>query len=265
MAGGSALRPALNLASCAGLLEKAFTMKGAPAVAIVVNSPGGSPVQSRLIYQRIRDLATEHEKKVHVFVEDAAASGGYMIACAGDDITVDPSSIVGSIGVVSSSFGFVGAIEKVGVTRRVYTAGQNKSVLDPFLPEKDGDITRLKDLQLEIHKVFIDLVKESRGDRLVDDEDMFTGLFWTGGRGKDLGLVDAIGDLRGTLKAKYGKDTKLRLIEKRQGLFGRRSAFGLDAGAFALQGDGVGRAAVAATETAFATLEEKALWARLGL
>ncbi|MEO0545675.1 MAG: S49 family peptidase [Pseudomonadota bacterium] len=265
MAGGSALRPALNLANCAGLLEKAFTMKGAPAVAIVVNSPGGSPVQSRLIYQRIRDLATEHEKKVHVFVEDAAASGGYMIACAGDDITVDPSSIVGSIGVVSSSFGFVEAIEKVGVTRRVYTAGQNKSVLDPFLPEKETDIARLKDLQLEIHKVFIDLVKESRGDRLVDDEDMFTGLFWTGGRGKDLGLVDAIGDLRGTLKAKYGKDTKLRLIEKRQGLFGRRSAFGLDAGAFALQGDCVGRAAVAATETAFATLEEKALWARLGL
>ncbi|MEM1040646.1 MAG: S49 family peptidase [Pseudomonadota bacterium] len=265
MAGGSALRPSLNLSSCAGLLEKAFVMKGTPAVAIVVNSPGGSPVQSRLIYQRIRDLATEHEKKVHVFVEDAAASGGYMIACAGDDITVDPSSIVGSIGVVSSSFGFVEAIEKVGVTRRVYTAGQNKSVLDPFLPEKDSDIARLKDLQLEIHKVFIDLVKESRGDRLADDEDMFTGLFWTGGRGKELGLVDAIGDLRGTLKAKYGKDTKLRLIEKRQGLFGRRSSFGLDAGAFALQGDGAGRAAVAATETAVATLEEKALWARLGL
>lgn len=265
MSGGSPLRPALNLASCAGLLEKAFSYKSAPAVGIVVNSPGGSPVQSRLIYQRIRDLAVEHEKKVHVFVEDAAASGGYMIACAGDDITVDPSSIVGSIGVVSSSFGFVDAIDKIGVTRRVYTAGQNKSVLDPFLPEKDTDITRLKELQLEIHKVFIDLVKESRGDRLADDDDLFTGLFWAGRRGKELGLVDAIGDLRGVLKEKYGKETKLRLIERRQGLFGRRSAFGLDASALQFQDDLVGKAAASATDTAITTLEEKALWARIGL
>ena len=138
MDGGSALRPSLNLGSCAIRLQKAFETKGAPAVAIVVNSPGGSPVQSRLIYRRIRDLAKEKDKKVHVFVEDAAASGGYMIACAGDDITVDPSSIVGSIGVISASFGFVDAIEKIGVKRRVHTAGQNKSVMDPFLPEEKG-------------------------------------------------------------------------------------------------------------------------------
>ena len=144
MAGGNSFRPSLNLASCAGRLAKAFSDKKAPAVAIIVNSPGGSPVQSRLIYRRIRDLAAEKNKKVHVFVEDAAASGGYMIACAGDDIVADPSSIVGSIGVISSGFGFEGAIDKLGITRRVHTAGKNKSVMDPFLPEKKADIERLK-------------------------------------------------------------------------------------------------------------------------
>ncbi|MEL6947985.1 MAG: S49 family peptidase, partial [Pseudomonadota bacterium] len=245
--------------------EKAFSFKGAPAVALVVNSPGGSPVQSRLIYQRIRDLAKEKDKKVHVFVEDAAASGGYMIACAGDDITADPSSIVGSIGVISSSFGFVDAIEKVGVTRRVYTAGQNKSVLDPFMPERAEDIDRLKSLQLDIHQVFIDLVKESRGERLADNDDLFTGLFWTGGPAKELGLIDGLGDLRGTMKERYGKDMRLRLVERRQGLFGRRSGFGLDAGAISLNSLVVGEAASAATERALTIAEEKTLWARLGL
>ncbi len=256
MAGGSTLRPALNLASIAGQLEKAFSTKKAPAVAIVINSPGGSPVQSRLIYQRIRDLAREHNKKVHAFVEDAAASGGYMIACAGDDITADPSSIVGSIGVISGSFGFVDAIEKIGVERRMYTAGKNKSVLDPFLPEKKADVDRLKKLQLEIHDVFIGLVKGSRGDRLADSPDLFTGMFWTGESGRQLGLVDAIGDVRGAMKQRYGEKTKLRLIEAKKGLFGRKSAFGLS---------GMDNIAASAADGLAATIEERALWSRFGL
>ena len=269
MAGGSAFRPALNLGSCAGRLHKAFGMKNAPAVAIVVNSPGGSPVQSRLIYRRIRDLALEKNKKVHVFVEDAAASGGYMIACAGDDITADPSSIVGSIGVISASFGFVDAIEKIGIKRRVHTAGQNKSVMDPFLPEKKVDIDRLKALQLEIHQVFIDLVKESRGDKLADNKDLFTGLFWTGIPGKKLGLVDEIGDIRSSLKQRYGKKTKLKLIEAKKGLFGNRTASGIAqsgtmAGTMALAMDGEALAAGAA-DGLISSLDEKALWSRLGL
>src|SRR5688572_22737495 len=151
MAGGGQFRPSLSLASTAGMIEKAFGYEEAPAVAISLNSPGGSPVQSRLIYKRIRDLATEKNKKVLVFVEDVAASGGYMIAVAGDEIIADPSSIVGSIGVVSASFGFTDLMKKVGVERRVYTAGKNKAVLDPFKPENEEDIERLKALQLEVH------------------------------------------------------------------------------------------------------------------
>ncbi len=261
MDGGSALRPSLNLGSCAIRLQKAFETKGAPAVAIVVNSPGGSPVQSRLIYRRIRDLAKEKDKKVHVFVEDAAASGGYMIACAGDDITVDPSSIVGSIGVISASFGFVDAIEKIGVKRRVHTAGQNKSVMDPFLPEKKADIDRLKKLQLEIHQVFIDLVKQARGDRLVEDKDMFAGMFWTGEASIKLGLADAIGDLRSSLKQRYGKDTKINLIETKKGLFGNRPAPGI-LNNLSLDGEAL---SAGLSDGLMTAIEEKALWGRLGL
>lgn len=222
MAGGSTLRPNLNLASCAGLLEKAFSIKSAPAVAISVNSPGGSPVQSRLIYKRIRDLAEEKDKKVLIFVEDVAASGGYMIACAGDEIIADPSSIVGSIGVISAGFGFTGLIEKMGVERRVYTSGKNKSTLDPFKPEVKQDIAHLKALQEEIHTVFKDLVTASRGDKLDPEKELFTGEFWTGVKGKELGLVDAIGDMRSFIKTRYGKDTKLKVIAQPRGFFGRR-------------------------------------------
>lgn len=257
MAGGNQFRQNLNIVSVAPLLERAFADKQAPAVAIMVNSPGGSPVQSRLIYKRIRDLATEKNKKVLVFVEDAAASGGYMIACAGDEIFADPSSVVGSIGVISAGFGFTGLIDKIGVERRVYTAGENKSLLDPFQPEKAEDIARLKDLQLEIHKVFIDLVKESRGARLKDDPEMFTGQFWTGIRGKELGLVDELGDLRSTLQARYGDKVRMRLVAPQRGLFGRRVPgvnTGLADGALA----GIG-------EAGFNALDERGLWARYGL
>lgn len=261
MAGGSSLRPSLSIANVSGQLERAFDYKKAPAVAIIINSPGGSPVQSRLIYKRIRDLAKEKEKKVHVFVEDVAASGGYMIACAGDDITVDPSSIVGSIGVISASFGFEGAIEKLGVKRRMHTAGQNKSVLDPFLPEKAEDVERLKALQLEIHQVFIDVVKEGRGDRLAESDDLFTGMFWTGVKGKELGLVDEIGDIQSSLKARYGEKTKFKLVDAKRGLFGRRSAGGIS-----FDGSGISeKLAASVADGLLSAAQERALWSRFGL
>lgn len=257
MAGGSALRPALNLASVAQMLEKAFSMKAAPAVAILVNSPGGSPVQSRFIFARIRQLAEEKNKKVFVFVEDVAASGGYMIALAGDEIIADPTSIVGSIGVVSGGFGFPELLKKIGVERRVYTSGENKVILDPFQPEKESDIDYLKTLQHEIHDVFIGMVKERRGSRLKDDPALFSGLFWTGARALDLGLIDGLGDPRATLQACYGKDVKLQLVTAAKSLFGRRLP-GVDA-------SGPERIAAAAADGLAQTVEERALWSRFGL
>ena len=254
MAGGSQFRPALNIASTAGLIERAFADKEAPAIAFSINSPGGSPVQSRLIYKRIRDLADEKKKTVFMFVEDAAASGGYMIAVAGDEIIADPSSIVGSIGVISASFGFTELMDKIGVERRVHTAGQNKSVLDPFSPEKKKDIEHLKALQLEIHDTFISMVKERRGGKLADNPDLFTGLFWTGIKGKELGLVDHLGDMRSFLKARYGEKTKLKLISQPRGLFGMRGGV-----------PGVSQIGAGAANALIETAEERALWARLGL
>lgn len=256
--GGSQFRPVLNLASVAPMLEKAFSKKNAPAVAIAINSPGGSPVQSRLIYQRIRALAEEKDKKVLMFVEDVAASGGYMIALAGDEIFADPTSIVGSIGVVSGGFGFPELLRKIGVERRVYTAGENKVILDPFQPEKEGEIEYLKSLQLEIHEVFIDMVKARRGSRLVDDATIFSGLFWTGVRGLDLGLVDGLGEMRETLRRRYGKKVRMELVGGARSLFGRRLP-GVASGSAA--GDiGAGAAAGLAEG-----LEEKAMWSRYGL
>src|SRR6201996_5130519 len=199
------LRPGMTLASVAKMLEKAFSMRNAKAVAIVINSPGGSPVQWRRIYLRIRQLAVEKKLPVLVFVEDVAASGGYMIACAGDEIFCDPSSILGSIGVVGGSFGFQELIKKVGVERRLYTAGTHKAMLDPFLPENPDDVARVKALQREIHDIFISLVKQSRGARLKGaDDTLFTGEYWAGETSVSLGLADAIGDLRSTLRARYG-------------------------------------------------------------
>ena len=261
MAGGNQLRPALSLATTAGLIEKAFAFD-APAVAISVNSPGGSPVQSRLIFRRIRDLAAEKNRRVLIFVEDVAASGGYMIALAGDEIIADPSSIVGSIGVVSASFGFPELLKKIGVERRVHTAGQNKSVLDPFKPEKKEDVERLKALQLEVHETFIELVKERRGAKLKDDPDLFTGLFWTGRKGLELGLVDALGDMRTTLKQRFGEKTQLKLISQQRGLLSRFGLFGS-----ALRGNqpAVADIAAAAAHGLADAAEERALWSRFGL
>ena len=191
------LRPGVTAASMARPLERAFNMRNARAVALVVNSPGGSPVQSHLIYRRIRQLAEEKKRPVIAFVEDVGASGGYMAACAADEIICDISSIVGSIGVVGGSFGFPRLMERLGIERRLYTAGEHKASLDPFLPEDAEDVQRLKALQQEIHQGFIDLVKQSRGARLKGPEKtLFSGEYWSGAKAIELGLADGIGDLR---------------------------------------------------------------------
>ncbi len=253
MSGGSPLRSSINLASVAPLLEKAFAHKEAPAVAIVVNSPGGSPVQSRLVFQRIRDLAEEKNKRVVVACEDLAASGGYMIACAGDEIVADPSSVVGSIGVVSGGFGFVDLIAKLGIERRVHTAGQNKATLDPFRPERPEDVEHLKALQLDVHRTFIELVQSRRGAKLSDYPDIFSGLFWSGTRGLELGLVDRLGDLRSVLRETYGPKVKLAVVQQKRGFLGIG------------RGGAAASLADAAVEAAFSAAEERALWARYGL
>ncbi|MBA8837455.1 S49 family peptidase [Ochrobactrum sp. RH2CCR150] len=265
MTGGSALRPSLSLASTAAVLEKAFSNKHTPAVAISLNSPGGSPVQSRLIYRRIRDLASEHQKKVFIFVEDVAASGGYMIALAGDEIIADPSSIVGSIGVVSASFGFPELLKKIGVERRVYTAGSNKVTLDPFQPEKKADIERLKSLQLEIHETFIDMVKERRGGKLAEESDLFTGLFWTGTTALQLGLIDGLGDMRSFLRKTYGDKIELKLIQPQRGLLGRKVPGVGMALSSALSGIEPAEIAAHLGDGLLSVAEEKALWGRYGL
>jgi signal peptide peptidase SppA len=251
------LRPGLSLAGVARTLERAFGTRHAVAVALLINSPGGSPVQSRQIFLRIRQLAAEKKLPVLVFVEDVAASGGYMIACAGDEIFVDPSSILGSIGVVGGSFGFEGLIKKIGVERRLYTAGEHKATLDPFLPEKPEDVARLKAIQQEIHTVFIELVKQARGGRLKGADDyLFTGEYWAGARAVELGLVDAIGDLRATLRSRFGDQVQTPLIAPAagplSGLFGRRSAGTVDVASDLPEG-------------LIAALEARAVWARFGL
>lgn len=245
----------MSLASVSKQLDKAFAHKRAPAVALVVNSPGGAPTQSHLIHQRIRQLAEKHKKKVLVFVEDVAASGGYMIACAGDEIIADTYSIVGSIGVVSASFGFEGMLKKLGIERRVYTAGDNKRQLDAFLPAKPEDIRRLKALQEQIHTDFISLVKKSRGKKLNGtDKTLFNGEYWLGGQALEHGLVDGIGDLRGTLQKRYGKNVITPLIAPPSGFLARR----IPGMSGAILPDNWAK-------TALSTLEERALWARFGL
>src|SRR3954466_10446659 len=213
------LRPGMTLATVSRVLERAFSTRNAKAVALVINSPGGSPVQSRQIYLRIKQLAAEKKLPVLVFVEDVAASGGYMIACAGDEIICDPSSILGSIGVVGGSFGFQELIRKIGIERRLYTAGEHKAMLDPFLPENPEDVARLKALQREIHALFIALVKQSRGTRLkAADDVLFSGEYWAGDTSVALGLADAIGDIRSVLRARYGDKVQMPVIAAPTGL-----------------------------------------------
>jgi signal peptide peptidase SppA len=249
-------RQGLAMSSVAPLLERAFSVPGAKAVALVINSPGGSAAQSHLIFKRVRALSEEKKLPVIAFVEDAAASGGYMIACAADEIYADPASIVGSIGVVSASFGFQELIARIGVERRVHTAGENKAMLDPFKPENPEDVARLKGLQRKIHEVFVDLVRSRRGEKLNDSyEDLFSGAFWVGAEALDLGLVDGLGDIRTILRQRFGEKVQFRMIEPARPpllgrLLGRRS---LTSGSLIDPSEVVG------------ALEERAAWARLGL
>ena len=254
----SQFRSGLTLSGVAPQLERAFAMKNAPAVGILINSPGGSPVQSHLIFKRIRALAEENKKEVIIGVEDVAASGGYLIALSGDVIIVDPSSVVGSIGVVSAGFGFEKLIDKIGIERRVYTAGESKAMLDPFKPEKDADIQHLKSLQRDVHDMFIDLVRARRGERLADDPTLFSGAFWSGTRGLELGLIDRIGDLRSYLRGRFGDKMRMVLVAPKRGVLARFGAGGAG---------GLASAAIASNmvDSAVSTLEERAHWSRLGL
>src|SRR5215470_13199918 len=224
------LRPGLTLAGLARALDRAFNMGKPKAVALAINSPGGSAVQSHLIYRRIRDLSQEKSVPVIAFVEDVAASGGYMIACAADEIVCDPSSIVGSIGVVGASFGAYEAIKKLGIERRVYTAGDKKVMLDPFLPEKPEDVEHLKSIQREIHETFIGLVRQSRSARLTGPENtLFSGEYWSAKTALGYGLIDQLGELRAVLRERFGEDVRMPLVSAERGLFGRRVS-GVDAG-----------------------------------
>jgi serine protease SohB len=254
------LRPGLSLAGIARTLDRAFAVRRAAAVALAINSPGGSPVQSHLIFRRIRELAAEHKRPVLAFIEDAGASGGYMIACAGDEIIADPHSIVGSIGVVGGSFGFDKLIAKIGVERRLYTSGEHKAMLDPFLPENPDDVERLKTLQRHIHDDFIALVKSRRGAKLAGPEnDLFSGEYWTGRKALELGLIDAIGDLRATLRERFGDKVVTPLISAERGFLGRR-VFGVAPGDPTQIDRHVGLA-----EDLISALEARAIWARYGL
>jgi signal peptide peptidase SppA len=243
----------MSLAIVAPLLKKAFSFKAAPAVALIINSPGGSPVQSHLIYKRIRSLADEKEKIVIAFVEDVCASGGYMIACAADEIVVDPASIVGSIGVVSAGFGFVDLMRKVGVERRVYTSGESKVILDPFQPEKPEDVARLKAIQEEVHDHFIEIVRTRRGEVLARDRDhdIFSGQFWSGKTGVSLGLADRTGDLRGVLRERYGDNVRTKLLSTEWSMGQRLGVGGAIGSAFA--------------DRFLSSLDERSFWERYRL
>ncbi len=231
------------------ILKKAFSIKKAQAIAITINSPGGSPVQSHLIYKFIREQAKKNKKKVIVFAEDVAASGGYLIACAGDEIYANSSSIIGSIGVIYSSFGFKDLIQKIGVQRRVYTAGKNKSTLDPFLEEKPEDIDRLKKIQLELHQDFIDVVEKSRGSKLKKDTgtELFSGEFWSGRKAKDLGLIDGIGNAEQILREKFGEDIVVKKFEKSKGWLAKKLSSSDEH-----------------TDKLISILEERSIWQRYG-
>ncbi len=257
------LRPGLGLASLAGPIEKAFSLSKLPSVAVVINSPGGSPVQSHLIFSRIRQLAAEKEKRVYVFCEDVAASGGYFLALAGDEIYADPSSIVGSIGVISAGFGLDKLIDRFGVERRVHASGKDKGALDPFQPERPEDVARLKDLQRHVHDVFIGIVKQRRGAKLRGpEEEMFSGSYWSAARALEYGLIDGIADLRSKMQALHGPKVKLRAVPLAAG--GLLSRFRRLPGFQMAVNDGVPLAPSFADDLVSA-IEARALWSRFGL
>jgi serine protease SohB len=252
------LKPGLTLATLARPLERAFRVRQARAVALVINSPGGSPVQSHLIFQRIRQLADENARRVIAFAEDVAASGGYMIACAADEIICDPASLIGSIGVVGGSFGFAKLLDKLGIERRLYTSGEHKAMLDPFLPENPDDVDRIKAVQREIHSDFIELVKARRGSRLNGaDKKLFSGEYWTGSKAIEYGLADAIGDVRSTLRQRFGEDVATPLMLPARGWFGRVQPAVERPELLSLPSD--------LGEQIISALESRAIWSRYGL
>jgi signal peptide peptidase SppA len=253
----------LSLAGLAGPIEQAFNASKLPTVAIIINSPGGSPVQSNLIFRRIRALAAEKNKRVYVFCEDLAASGGYYVAIAGDEIYADPSSIIGSIGVISSGFGFDKAIERLGIDRRVYTAGLSKSTLDPFKPEREEDLERIKVLLRDTHDVFIGAVKERRGALLkAADAELFSGAFWSGQRAAEYGLIDGIGDIRSKMRELHGDKVKLQVIALGpKGLLARlRKLPGFDG-----RLERGSSASLIDPAEAISAIEARLLWSRYGL
>jgi serine protease SohB len=255
---GTPLRPGLMLSSIARSLDRAFATRNARAVALLINSPGGSPTQSHLILRRIRQLAAEKKIPVLAFIEDVGASGGYMLACGADEIICDLYSIVGSIGVVGGSFGFPKLMEKLGIERRIYTSGDRKVMLDPFEPEKPEDVKRIKAIQKQIHEHFIALVKERRGAKLKGpDKTLFSGEFWTAQTAIDMGLADSIGDMRSTLRARYGDKVRTPLIAAERGFFGR-SRPGVSLSDALANRPGLG-------DELLSTLEARALWAHYGL
>lgn len=216
---GGSFKKGLNIDSVNDDIEKAFDVKKAKAVALVINSPGGSPVQSELISKRIRELSAEKKIPVYSFAEDVAASGGYWLLCAGDEMYATHSSLVGSIGVISAGFGFVDAIKKLGIERRVYHQGDNKSILDPFQKQKPADVEILMNAQKDVHEAFKEMVKDRRGSKIKkrDEPKLFSGEFWTGKTAADLGLIDAIGDVRSVMKEKFGNDIEFVKISKPKG------------------------------------------------
>ena len=257
------LRSGLSVTSAAGAIERAFSLSKLPSVAIIVNSPGGSPVQSHLIFSRIRQLAAEKGKRVYVFCEDVAASGGYFLALAGDEIYADPSSIVGSIGVISASFGLDKFIARFDIERRVHTAGRDKSTLDPFQPEKREAVDRLKELQREVHDVFIGIVKARRAGRLKGpDSELFSGAYWSAAKALEFGLIDGIADVRSKMQALHGNKVRLRAVPLTSGgLFARlRRLPGLarrDSDGFAISSS--------LADDVLSAIEARALWSRFGL
>ena len=254
------LRSGLSLTRLADALHRAFSLPRVKCVALAINSPGGSPVQSALIARRIRQLAAEKEVPVVAFAEDVAASGGYWLACAADEIYADANSIIGSIGVIASGFGFADLIQRIGVERRIYTAGERKSLLDPFKPENPEDVARLKAVQAEIHTNFQSWVKERRGDRLTaGGETIFSGEFWTGQRALELGLIDGIDDLRSAMRRRFGDDVKLRTVAGRESWLRRRLPF--------RGGEGGGFSLVPANwaDDLIGAVEVRAWWNRYGL
>lgn len=257
------LRPGLGIATVAGPIEKAFSLSKLPTVAVVINSPGGSPVQSHLIFSRIRQLAREKEKRVYVFCEDIAASGGYFLALAGDEIYADPSSIVGSIGVISAGFGLDKFIGRFGIERRVHASGKDKGALDPFRPERQEDVALLRELQREVHEVFIGIVKERRAGKLSGPaEELFSGAFWSAAKAHQFGLIDGLADLRSKMQAVHGKKVRLKVVPLAPG--GLLSRFRRLPGFQPPSGDGFAFAPSFADDLVSA-IEARALWSRFGL